>query len=418
MPSPLSLRYIENALQKGYSEEKIRVSLKMQGINEEDINEAFKELKTKKEFLSSNVAPGKLPSQISQQQPPQSRMQYASQSGSRSGFWIFGIIVLLVAVGVGSAVYFNYLDFNKWYNKVIYFFGIGTEEVPPLSDKPFVEKPTACTLDAKECPDGSYVSRILPDCNFIECPEVAFMSENEIRIGNMGELRLEVEDYFQKNGAYPQTVVNTDKDGFYCYRKNGSHYILGTVLSEPFGALDQVSLDTDLDGNYYCGSSVKNCVDPVYCIGSSVIVPTSPSVSYYDCGLSKSLLLLNPVLNEIQPENDMALVCLGQNILLNNCKKSKAVLETFNAGKINFFVEGGNSTICNIKMTYGNADQIPFAEQKQYADTYTSCPVDIDFIKSQYPEKDPEQEPGAFTLSIYLGIGMGFGDNCIIGSLK
>lgn len=27
-----------------------------------------------------------------------------------------------------------------------------------------------CTMDAKQCPDGSYVSRVAPDCNFAPCP--------------------------------------------------------------------------------------------------------------------------------------------------------------------------------------------------------------------------------------------------------
>lgn len=34
-----------------------------------------------------------------------------------------------------------------------------------------VDEPVACTMDAKECPDGSYVGRIAPDCEFKECPE-------------------------------------------------------------------------------------------------------------------------------------------------------------------------------------------------------------------------------------------------------
>lgn len=33
------------------------------------------------------------------------------------------------------------------------------------------ELPVACTLDAKICPDGSYVSRVGPDCEFEECPD-------------------------------------------------------------------------------------------------------------------------------------------------------------------------------------------------------------------------------------------------------
>ena len=33
-------------------------------------------------------------------------------------------------------------------------------------------KPIACTADAKQCSDGSYVSRIPPKCEFAECPVV------------------------------------------------------------------------------------------------------------------------------------------------------------------------------------------------------------------------------------------------------
>ena len=32
-------------------------------------------------------------------------------------------------------------------------------------------KPTACTLDAKKCPDGSFVGRVAPDCEFAACPK-------------------------------------------------------------------------------------------------------------------------------------------------------------------------------------------------------------------------------------------------------
>ncbi len=32
------------------------------------------------------------------------------------------------------------------------------------------EEPVACTMDAKECPDGSYVGRVGPDCEFAPCP--------------------------------------------------------------------------------------------------------------------------------------------------------------------------------------------------------------------------------------------------------
>ena len=32
-------------------------------------------------------------------------------------------------------------------------------------------EPIACTMDAKLCPDGSYVGRIPPDCQFEACPK-------------------------------------------------------------------------------------------------------------------------------------------------------------------------------------------------------------------------------------------------------
>lgn len=34
------------------------------------------------------------------------------------------------------------------------------------------EEPVACTMDAKLCPDGSYVGRVPPKCDFAPCPEI------------------------------------------------------------------------------------------------------------------------------------------------------------------------------------------------------------------------------------------------------
>jgi hypothetical protein len=39
------------------------------------------------------------------------------------------------------------------------------------------EEPVVCTMDAKECPDGSYVGRVPPKCEFMPCPK-----ENLIKI--------------------------------------------------------------------------------------------------------------------------------------------------------------------------------------------------------------------------------------------
>jgi hypothetical protein len=50
-----------------------------------------------------------------------------------------------------------------------------TEELPvvnpPTTGGPITpEEPRACTMDAKECPDGSYVGRVAPSCAFAPCP--------------------------------------------------------------------------------------------------------------------------------------------------------------------------------------------------------------------------------------------------------
>jgi len=117
-----------------------------------------------------------------------------------------------------------------------------------------------------------------------------------------------------------------------------------------------------------------------------------------DCGISESFL--NISLDQINPEEDKALVCLGKKMLAG-CEKAKAVLKTFNAGEINFILEGPvEEGVCSIRSEYGDEEQIPLPEQKQYAGTYIRCPVNIELIKSQAPEKDPNEEPGAFALSV------------------
>jgi len=42
---------------------------------------------------------------------------------------------------------------------------------------PIGNTPVACTMDAKMCPDGSYVGRIGPNCEFAKCPNVNALME-------------------------------------------------------------------------------------------------------------------------------------------------------------------------------------------------------------------------------------------------
>ena len=120
-----------------------------------------------------------------------------------------------------------------------------------------------------------------------------------------------------------------------------------------------------------------------------------------DCGISESLSKDIPI-NQIDYETDNALVCLA-NSLLNDCTQSKAILDTFNAGKINFEIREDNG--CIVKMEYGDTSQIPNVEQKQYANKYIECPLDIDELKSGSTE-NPTEKPGTFAFGVYFSIGI------------
>lgn len=48
--------------------------------------------------------------------------------------------------------------------------GCGTTTAVQPKSQPTDQQPVACTMDAKACPDGSYVGRIAPNCEFAPCP--------------------------------------------------------------------------------------------------------------------------------------------------------------------------------------------------------------------------------------------------------
>jgi len=72
------------------------------------------------------------------------------------------IIIFIIAVIIGYFVYQNYFS---------------SEELEEL-------ELIACSMDAKLCPDGSYVGRISPDCEFAECPQV-YEEHNLITLYNV-----------------------------------------------------------------------------------------------------------------------------------------------------------------------------------------------------------------------------------------
>jgi len=152
------------------------------------------------------------------------------------------------------------------------------------------------------------------------------------------------------------------------------------------------------------GQQTRTCTDSNSC-GTIEDKPNEQQncqLQIIDCGISESLNSDEPV-NQIDYELDDALVCLG-NSLLEDCKPSKAILYTSNAGQIYFEIKKGEDQKCIVRTEYGDEDQIPLEAQKPYANKYSECPLDINQLKSQSNE-DPTNKPGTFTFSVYFYIG-------------
>ena len=46
-------------------------------------------------------------------------------------------------------------------------------------------EPVACTMEAKLCPDGSYVSRQGPSCEFTKCPDIVKSESGTVKINQV-----------------------------------------------------------------------------------------------------------------------------------------------------------------------------------------------------------------------------------------
>ncbi|MEX2029101.1 MAG: cupredoxin domain-containing protein [Candidatus Paceibacterota bacterium] len=79
------------------------------------------------------------------------------------------IILVLIVLVVGGALVFG------MGGKTEVPTGEAPISVPTGSDK---EEAVFCTMDAKLCPDGSYVGRTGPNCEFSACPEVVDTEES------------------------------------------------------------------------------------------------------------------------------------------------------------------------------------------------------------------------------------------------
>ena len=82
---------------------------------------------------------------------------------------VFLIIFTIIAFGLGAVLYvINPVPSE--YNAPKPAEPDVAEDLPPATTTP--DEPVFCTADAKMCPDGSFVGRTGPNCEFAPCPQI------------------------------------------------------------------------------------------------------------------------------------------------------------------------------------------------------------------------------------------------------
>jgi hypothetical protein len=96
---------------------------------------------------------------------------------------LFSLIFTGVAIAaVGIAGYAIYAMSDKTYRP----------SGPPTPT--YTTEPVACAQDAMLCPDGSYVSRVAPKCEFAPCPGITSSPVTSASVDQYKDYRFEVED--------------------------------------------------------------------------------------------------------------------------------------------------------------------------------------------------------------------------------
>ena len=111
------------------------------------------------------------------------------------------VAIFAVAAGVFVWNFWNMMKAGK----------IGTvkEVVPDENSK--IEEKKACTQEAKQCPDGSYVSRTGQNCEFAACPEEDFINSRNWKIYKNKEYGFEM--------SYPGNLLAEDSNPKFDYSK-------------------------------------------------------------------------------------------------------------------------------------------------------------------------------------------------------
>ena len=141
------------------------------------------------------------------------------------------------------------------------------EEAAPAEVETYVRPTTSTTTES----GVSVATTTTTATTTAQRTEPVVVDKNLEKVANISKIKIILDSYFSTNGVYPKIADSAelaselakDTNSFYCYRKEGKHFVVGTTLGS-----DADELKADLDGSYYCGDAVKECADPVYCVGA------------------------------------------------------------------------------------------------------------------------------------------------------
>jgi len=136
-----------------------------------------------------------------------------------------------------------------------------------LNQKNQGEEGVVCTMDAKECPDGSYVGRTGPNCEFTACPAtnvVDWTKYSEDELMTMAEENWKTEAMFFKGISGNFLIIDQgtapDPRGLIIYDLNAKKEVLSDKYSSP---LDITSTAVSYWNPTSQKVTVQNCPDSV-----------------------------------------------------------------------------------------------------------------------------------------------------------
>ncbi len=105
--------------------------------------------------------------------------------------------------------------------------------------------PTACTMEAKQCPDGSYVSRVAPNCEFAECGSGELTRIVPSSVSPNSQFTVTYSS--NRQGKYGVIIVDSVSGG--CKFQSGKTEYKNVIISENGPTSETVSVTAPSSGS-------------------------------------------------------------------------------------------------------------------------------------------------------------------------